>query len=68
MHGFMFLLSPEFFGFQAAARREKQNSSAGYYARKKHVTPDEKEMEFCLVVTLAIALVLNIALTVHYLG
>ncbi len=68
MHGFMFLLSPEFFGGHAVMRREKQKSPTPHYARKNRPPADETEMEFCLAVTLAIALVINIALTIHYVG
>jgi len=68
MHGFMFFLTPEFFGAPIGAHPQKRNSLSARFARRKRATPDETQMDFCLAVTLAIALAINIALTVHYVG
>ena len=67
MHGFMFFLGPEWYGFGAAESRQHKLVDVWRGQRKKRQpAPDEQEFEFLVVVTLAIALVINIALTVHF--
>jgi hypothetical protein len=68
MHGFMFFLGPEWYGFGPAERRQHKLVDVWRGQRKRQPAPDEQEFEFLVVVTLVIALVINIALTVHFVG
>jgi hypothetical protein len=68
MHGFIFFLSPEAYGFSAARRTEASVRSAtrNHFARPG--APEVSGEDVALVFTLAAALVINIALFAHYLG
>ena len=65
MRGFGYAMGPVWYAFSGIERQRTEDSRAPRTSRSKHPVSNETEMEFMLSVTLAIALMINIALTLH---
>ena len=68
MHGFIYWLGPGWNGYPTTASQPYRDINSPQKARKKRPMSDETEMEFILAVTLAIALMIDIALTAHFVA
>ena len=68
MHGFIFFLGPEWYGFSPVKNRQNTNISVTRNIKGKHRAPEDAGMDIALAFTLAIAIAINIALFAHYLG
>ena len=68
MHGFVFFLGPEWYGYPLARRDQKKHNRILQKIPGKHGSPEDVGMDIALALTLVTALAINIALLAHFLG
>jgi hypothetical protein len=68
MHGFVFFLGPEWYGYPLARRDQKKRNRILQTIPGKRCSPEDVGMDIALALTLVTALAINIALLAHYLG
>ncbi len=68
MHGFIFFLGPEWYGYPLARRDQRKRNSILQNIPGKRSSPEDVGMDIALAFTLVTALAINIALLAHYLG
>jgi len=68
MHGFIFFLGPEWYGYPLARRDQKMHNSILQNMPGKHGSTEDVGMDIALALTLVTALAINIALLAHNLG
>ncbi|MGZ5934371.1 MAG: hypothetical protein ACXWLV_06665 [Rhizomicrobium sp.] len=68
MHGFIFFLGPEWYGFSPVKNWQNTNTSVTRNINGKHRASEDAGMDIALAFTLTIAIAINIALFAQYLG